>query len=314
MIIKPKQLNNILLSLFENQEPIFTDTHLDVSINTLLQHTDVGMYFTAIHSFYLHSGFIPSLRVWDDGTLTEADVKFLTSKINGIHIVSSKDFNEKVNFLIKSYNLDGIMEFGNMTKKLFIPNLVGEGKLLMMDSDILFFQKPEEILKWLNSSDKEKIRYNAELDYRTPGSKIRGGKYLPRRVLENGEFTGLLYKEELLELSKLVKEPVYYAPDFNAGFMAVPSGFIDMNFLSKLYGAIRKLGYLPGELTPVMEQTLNCLLLGKHGSYEKLPPEYFCFSSPKPSSYIMRHYIGDTKFKTEKYLSEVIKLAGSMNS
>lgn len=124
----------------------------DFSLHMLCQEEDVLMAEWAIRSFLKHSGLCPKIIIHDDGSMTKESARRLENRFSNLKVLfrskalkmleSHKGFERIREFSIKGHNI--VMQLID----IFLLN--DTSKVMLMDSDILFFNKPQEIIDFVN--------------------------------------------------------------------------------------------------------------------------------------------------------------------
>lgn len=128
-----------------------------VGICTLLCHRDVQMFLYNISSFFFATERVFPIYIIDDGTLTNYDKILLKKKLNA-EIESSVSAEVKV--IKELAKFPYILKFRcdknthQLKKKLDVLLLNPFNKFIYLDADLLFYKKPEEIIKWIDSENK----------------------------------------------------------------------------------------------------------------------------------------------------------------
>ena len=117
-------------------------------IHTLCQEKDVPLLVWSLASFLHYSKLYPKIIVHDDGTLTKRSAEFLQSKFSNLEVI----FRGEADRLIKDMpGLSGkLLEYRgkghNLILKLVDICLLSKGsKIMVLDTDVLFFNEPQEI-------------------------------------------------------------------------------------------------------------------------------------------------------------------------
>lgn len=138
--------------------------------------------------------FFPGIHVWiiSDGTLTPFDRWLLCLFQFPLHIFSKSEVTA-LNVKAKKYtHLIHLAEFGWSGKKILYPLVhTKRKKIMLLDTDILFFRIPDEIMLWMRSSKQ----YNLYLkDYAnfSIASTCELSKLLPGTEILTHVNTGLL--------------------------------------------------------------------------------------------------------------------------
>jgi hypothetical protein len=127
-------------------------------VHILTCERDRTMAFWALKSFYYFLGERPPLVVHDDGSLTEESVRSFQDHFPGCTVVRAHqaDADPRLREALSSLPLCELWRFRcdfQLAKKLFdFPSLSAEPFIVAIDSDILFFRKPLEILECVRAS------------------------------------------------------------------------------------------------------------------------------------------------------------------
>lgn len=134
------------------------------SLNTLLCHRDVWFYLLTIKSLFYFSKLSLGVQVIDDGSLTATDKKILSKHIKNISIISGDVATKKITALLKNYRYCSIFRESNHkgiythNKKLFDPILLAKTEnIILIDSDIIFFNPPNQLINWVKKNNPEPI-------------------------------------------------------------------------------------------------------------------------------------------------------------
>ncbi len=132
----------------------------DFSVHILCQEGDAEMVEWSIRSFIKFSGLCPQIIIHDDGTLTDQSVHQLESRLNNVKVLRK---NKALEMLESHPDFIGkIKEFSKRGHKVMIQLidiyfLSATSKVMLLDGDVLFFKKPDEILDFISG----KSAYNA---------------------------------------------------------------------------------------------------------------------------------------------------------
>jgi len=127
-------------------------------VHILTCERDRTIAFWALKSFYHYLGERPPLVVHDDGSLTEESVLLLQEHFPGCTVVRADraDADPRLRESLQSLPLCELWRFRSdfqLAKKLFdFPSFSTEPLIVGIDSDILFFRKPLEILECARAS------------------------------------------------------------------------------------------------------------------------------------------------------------------
>ncbi|WP_353930084.1 hypothetical protein WJM97_17545 [Okeanomitos corallinicola TIOX110] len=147
--------NKILSSL-----PVKGNTSKECEIHVLTSASDWLNLVWTLKSFYHFSQRQYALCIHDDGTLTEENITTLQYHFPEARIINRKQADEKVLPLLSSY--PHCLEFrktNHLSPKVFdFAAYLQSDRLLLLDSDILFFKEPTELL---NRIEKPEYKFNS---------------------------------------------------------------------------------------------------------------------------------------------------------
>lgn len=152
------------------------------SIHYLCSHEDLDMLLWSLASWYMVVPDSGKVYIHEDGTFTEKDRKFINSLLPTAQILDRFSIKEKVLDLLKQYpetynfrKEDSKYIFGI---KLVDPYLISNSsKLLIFDTDILWFKKPKEIFELLSNQVPFFLRGKNKMDY-----KFEDASELPEQI------------------------------------------------------------------------------------------------------------------------------------
>ena len=147
---KNKLFGNLFLSKLPKYE---CSVNSDFEIHVLCQKKDAGMLRWALKSFLYFSELCPNIIVHDDGSFDMKSAAILESKFTNLKVL----FKSEADRLIKNY--PGLPDYTRvyrnnghvMIMEFFDLFLLSRSKKVMIcDSDILFFKKPNEVIDFVN--------------------------------------------------------------------------------------------------------------------------------------------------------------------
>lgn len=127
-------------------------------VHILTCERDRTMAFWALKSFYYHLGERPLLVVHDDGSLTPESFRLFYDHFPGCTVIRADQADEdpRLRDALSSLPLCELWRFRcdfQLAKKLYdFPCFSAEPFIVGLDSDILFFRKPAEILECVRAS------------------------------------------------------------------------------------------------------------------------------------------------------------------
>jgi len=135
--------------------PIVCDKQGRIELHTLACQFDFLNTLWCLKTFYYFSGIRPRLVIYDDGSLSEAAIRTFYGHFVNCQVVRHDEFHRDMEDFLKAYRMclkySRIKEF-YCALKLFGPMYYAKSEyVLYLDSDILFFKKPDEMLKCMES-------------------------------------------------------------------------------------------------------------------------------------------------------------------
>lgn len=259
-----------------------------LGVVTLVSHKHVDMCLYSLISFFHNAGEAFPVFIIDDGSLTAKD-KVKLSKYFTCIIPTLEWCDAEMNKLTKKFEYFRRFRFSTesyiMRKKFDGLLLNPFERFLYLDVDILFYNKPTEILTWLKSKDKSAL-------------------YSTHEWLESEGFDAdyeILIRHLLREIFPSRKHAELY---FSCGMLGFSDKKqIDLSFLNKMFKLFYSIGYANHYLAE--EQALATLF----GNLKKelLPPNrylnFWLFSQYKNQfdrAAVSVHYAGGAKVKFER--------------
>ena len=238
---------------------------IPVSVHMLVSSKTWHAGVLAFISFELHTGRRWPLYLHEDGSVSAAARAEIERILPGIRFVPRAEANEKVAAYLSDHPAC-LRHRGNhnLFLKFFdIPAFAPFDRFISLDSDVIFFQKPQEILDWA-LTNAETCHYNEDTKE----------KYcIPRP-----------YIEEALQISLWHR--------FNSGLVLMQARAIDKDLAEKLLVTFEETAHHP----QFFEQTLYGLMCSAYNKGGPLPRTYNIswgyFADPGS---ICRHYVGDFK-------------------
>lgn len=131
----------------------------DIGICTLLCHDHIYFYLISVKSFFYFTKLELPVFVVDDGSMTNEDVQLLNRHVQNITIVRGKEAEKIMISKLRGlpfslrFRKESHSQIYSHNKKLFDPILLSSfKKYIYFDSDIIFFNKPREIINWIHNS------------------------------------------------------------------------------------------------------------------------------------------------------------------
>ncbi len=251
----------LVFSLFRRP----TGTVHDPSVHMLVSSRTWDAGLLAAMGFELHTGRRWRFVIHDDGTVPEEAVRRMRRILPDFRFVPRGEADARMREFLRDHprclaqrlrhNL--FLKFSD-----FVAFAPGE-RFLVLDSDVIFFRRPQEILSWVDG-EAETCHYN----------KDTKEKYcIPRPDIE--EALGIPLWEK-----------------FNSGLVLLPKAAMDMDLAERLLAAFETTAHHP----QFFEQTLYGLMASAWGKGGALPPEYeISWGYFHRRGAVCRHYVGDFK-------------------
>ena len=153
--------------------PFNSNPNAGTEIHSLVCNKDFGYYVLAIKSFLRFYQNV-SIIAHDDGSLTKKQKKILTKNIKGIIIVDKKYADEFMKKLLSNYPYCYKFRSAriNMLQTFDCVAHCVNKKMILLDSDTIFIDYPEEIINWIECENQE-ILYVYEEDPYVPSINNR---------------------------------------------------------------------------------------------------------------------------------------------
>ncbi len=239
----------------------------EVEVHMLLHHQRVYEGLWALYSFATLAERPCRMIIHDDGSLAHSDLKLLDRVFPGLRIIRRESADEALITYFRQRKLERCERFRRnliFALKLFDPVFFAESDwFLLMDSDVLFYQKPVELFQDLNDNSAESIDCLYSLDIAS------------QYCLKEQEMTKVLGKACIER--------------FNPGIVRVRRAAVD-------FGDIEHWLSRPGFWTKTgsgdyyAELTLWAMALTLAGA-QPLPNSY-AICAPNPDGFTFGHYCG----------------------
>lgn len=143
-------------------------------------------------------------RIYDDGTLDEAGIAALSRVVSELQVIRRDALVDKLDRHLPRDRFPALRSRWDVyphIRKLIDPHLGSTGWKLVLDSDLLFFRRPDFLLDWLDRPDRPLHAVDCEETYGYPREQLGKlcGATLPVRC--NVGLTGL--QSEALDWAEL---------------------------------------------------------------------------------------------------------------
>lgn len=267
--------------LIPSLEPLTAARRDDVEIRVLCQKKDLWMLVWSLRSFLFYSQIQPHIFVHDDGSLDQESAKLLEAKFPGLMVITQKMADE---FIAAQSNIsDQVRGFRNNGHKL-IYKLVDiflmsqAEKVIVLDSDILFFNKPTELIEFINKTrpdlDALISRHDGDYDLKLTKSYIE--KYnLAAKGTSHMNSGLIIFKRAKLHTQNLNEY-------FENTLRATSDYFVEMTGWASLISQL---------------------------SFKFLPPERYKIKGPPDENTVMKHFTSPRRYELYAYGIDMIRSA-----
>ena len=211
----------------------------------------------ALQTFYLYSERRYALCIHDDGTLGNDACRAIRKMFPDARLIAKESADRRLQPILKGFPRSRDLRAVNtLALKVFdFPAFLESDRMMIFDSDILFFSKPEKLLAALETSASN-----------TLNKDWRDGYTIARETVAKLDF----------DLPPLI----------NSGLGLIHRGTLRLDWIEEFLA-------LPGILSHShqVEQTLIALCSASYG-FEMLPAEYDVYTGGRRERAPCRHYAG----------------------
>ncbi len=136
-------------------KPMVCDMEGRFEIHTLACEQDLLIALWSLKTFYHFCEIRPRLVIYDDGSLSKAAISIFSEHFLNCQIIRRNRFHQDMEDFLKAHRMS--LEYSKIESfycalKLFGPMYYTKSEcVLYLDSDVLFFQKPSEMLKFIEN-------------------------------------------------------------------------------------------------------------------------------------------------------------------
>lgn len=251
-----------------------------IEIHMLCQKKDSNMLAWSLVSFINKSGICPKVVVHDDGSFDQDTVDKLERKFPELTVLPLKKANKLIN------NMTGLspklLEYRNRGHKLIykltdIFILSQAEKIMVLDSDVLFFDYPQEILEFINGNS----------NYDSLISKHDG-------------IYDLQLSDNYLKKYNILKNDADY---MNSGIIMYNKGEIGLDKLLEYFENTQR---KPGDYFVEMSGW-GCLIA--QTKFKFLPPEKYHIKSKPDHNTIAKHFTNPRRHEFYIYGIDMVRKA-----
>lgn len=263
--------------------PVNCSPESDFTVHTLVGERDILNALWALKTFYHFSGLRPKLFVHGDGSLSEGSIELLSTHFKNSTVIKRLDADSQMPSFLQGYkhlsDFRAKRNFHCVLKLLDILRFSSSENILVLDSDVLFFNSPEQIKTSINRGQPF---YNR--DYKC--SYVKGAKSFA--------------SEQKIKLKTQVNAGLMF---LNKQFYLEQLGFMDTFF--------RKIVAYPAPSNiNVYEQTLHAILMSKCDA-TSLDARYQISKRGIDDSTVTHHFVNDGS--RNRFYTDGLKRLEKMN-
>lgn len=242
--------------------PAPIDPRSPIEIHALTCERDYADLLWCLKTFFHYADRCCRVVLHDDGSLSRVALEHLERHLPGATIITKADIDGRMHDVLRSY--EGCRSFRNrlpLARRLFdFPTVATSDRFLVLDSDVLFFRRPEQMLRCIDQGCSFFM------------SDYQDGYVFPRADIA-------------------MRYGVDVFPAFNTGIAYLPRQMFDFDFIERYCRDVATADLLGH---PWAEQTLFAMLLSRcsHGA-ERLPDVYRISRQPIDSDTISHHFVND---------------------
>ena len=229
-------------------------------IHVLTSDADWINLMWALKSFYHASGRRYGLCIHDDGTLTDKTRKALSAHFPNARVLNRQTSEQEVLASLAKYpRCEEFRRTNHLAPKVFdFRQYLKSDRMLLLDSDVLFFHEPAELLRRIEDSEYTKNSVNGD---------VASAYTVAPDVVQS------LCSIDLIER-------------FNSGLGLIHKQSLNLDWIEEFLS-------IPGIIGNFwrIEQTLYALCSSRFG-VDLLPPEYDVFLKGPLGGRPARHYVG----------------------
>ncbi len=235
-------------------------------------------------SFLNYSGLCPQIIIHDDGTIKPPSARILAARFNNLRVLFRSEADRMIDqrrdipLVIKQARQRGHRVLAQLVDVIL---LSAGRKIMVMDSDVLFFKRPEEIIKFVNG----------QTNYQALVSR------------QYGSYDLLMDKVYARKHDLIGKQAGY----MNPGFIAYDKNSITMEMLADYFQHTRR-----GPDSFFMPMAgWGCLLAQINFAF--LPPEKYIMKGRPDANVTMKHFTGPRRHEFFAYGIDLVRQAMKAN-
>lgn len=255
--------------------PYWSEPAATVPIHVLTGANDWRLCAWMLASFFHSTGLAWPVVIHDDGTLGEEARSALRELHPHAEIIARAEADAELSRVLRAFPFcEDYRRAHPLALKIFdVPHFARGERFLLIDSDVLFFQHPREIVEWAAVPERDECWFNED-------------------VKESALLTAGEAREDL---------DVKLWSRVNSGLCLLSRAAVDLDFCDR---ALATTSILRGPIWRV-EQTLFALCASRHGRGGVLPRIYEVSLKRRASAdAVARHYVGAVR---DRFFGEGLK-------
>lgn len=236
-----------------------------VSLHMVLSHDGLVMGQLTLRSLEFHSGYSWSPIIHDDGTLNDKDVTEIMTNFPDASVIRKAESDSVLHEALKDFPhcRDNRVKHPWFLKVFDTRHYARHDRYIVIDSDIVFFRKPDFVLEWM--------RERPETFWFMEDTKEK-------------------YSSGRKEIEKEVGFPIWER--VNSGFDLMVRPLVDLGLAEKF---LERCAPMAREYC-FLEQTFFAVTGSAWGKGGKLPREYeISWTNFRRRGAVCRHYVGPFK-------------------
>lgn len=248
-----------------NTPPVVGTIDKSCEIHVLTWREDWLNVIWMLKTFYYYSSRKYSLCIHEDGTLSDSEASILEHHFPNARVIRRRDADSEMQKLLLKYPLSRKYRDANpLALKVFdFSAFLDSERMLLLDSDILFFSEPTELLRRIDNETYTKNTLNKDWAYGYSINIDEARQHVPFEICDRiNSGLGLVHRPSIN--FEMVEQ-----------YMALP------NILSHHHR---------------IEQTLIALCSSRFG-FQFLPVEYDVHLGPFVAAHPCRHFTGPIRHR-----------------
>jgi hypothetical protein len=301
--------DRLFFSNIKRTRPFTTNPDADTSVHSIVGHKYVYAYLVAIKS-YLRFHSDVAAYIHDDGTLVDEDKQLIGNHIINVTILNRNEMRVRFAQAMNDPFLLRVRDSYTSYLKLFDPTFIVNGKrIMLLDTDTLFINRPDEIIDWAKSG-------GIPWYHMAPRGNMKKGRAAKSAKNAADQHIQTLIMAQLDDINNALNTCYKVVQGFCAGFVGYDVGTVDFDelkvLLEELYKRFGDRIFKWGA-----EQTIHGMILCCKGAVSLPLEEYFVFTqhnADQADSAKFVHFVGETRFYKMYYPRIASKIVSELKN